>query len=94
MRPNFEWDENKARANRQKHKIGFDEAATAFIDPFSVTIPDPDHSESEHRFISIGVSEKGRLLVVVYTERESGIRIISCRKATLTERSVYEEGNA
>ncbi len=94
MRPNFEWDENKAKANRQKHRIGFDEAMTVFADPFSITVPDPDHSESEHRYITVGVSERGRLLVVIHTERRSSIRIISCRKAALAERRFYEEGNA
>lgn len=94
MRPNFEWDETKARRNRRKHKVSFDEAATVFADPFSFTISDPDHSESERRYISIGRSEKGRLLVVIYTQRESKVRIISCRKATVAERRFYEEGNA
>ncbi len=93
MRPNFEWDENKAKANRQKHKVSFDEAVTVFVDPFSVTIPDPDHSESERRYINIGISEKGRLIVVVYTERGASIRVISCRKATSAERRFYEEGS-
>lgn len=93
MKPNFEWDEEKAKANLKKHRINFDEATTVFSDPFSITIPDPDHSVGEERYIDIGSSDKGRLLIVVYTERGTNIRIISCRKATLTERKLYEEGN-
>ena len=92
MKLNFEWDEEKAKANLKKHRVSFDEATTIFIDPFSVTIPDIDHSLSEQRHIDIGSSDNGRVLVVVYTERGSNIRIISCRKATLSERKRYEEG--
>jgi len=93
MKFNFEWDEEKAKANLKKHKVSFDEAATVFSDPFSITILDPDHSVGEERYIDIGTSDKGRVLIVVYTERGMNIRIISCRKATLTERRRYEEGN-
>ena len=78
----FEWDEEKAKTNLKKHGIGFEEATTVFIDPFSIAIPDPDHSVDERRYIEIGNSDKGRALVVVYTERSSNIRVISCRKAT------------
>ncbi|MBI2556643.1 MAG: BrnT family toxin [Planctomycetes bacterium] len=92
MKLNFEWDEEKAKANLKKHKVSFDEATTIFIDPFSITIPDIDHSMDEQRYIDIGSSGNGRVLVVVYTERGSNIRIISCRKATLSERKHYEEG--
>jgi uncharacterized protein len=92
MKPDFEWDEDKARANLRKHGISFDEAATLFLDVASVTIPDPDHSTGEQRYVDIGSSEKGRVLVVVYTERRGNIRIISCREATPLERRVYEEG--
>ena len=88
----FEWDEDKARENLRKHKVGFDEAKTVFLDPFSVTIPDPDHSIDEERFVDIGTSVNGRVLVVVYTERGANIRLISCRKATSSERRKYEEG--
>ena len=92
----FEWDENKARVNLQKHKISFDEARTIFIDPFLVTFVDEIHSEKEERFISIGLSENNRVLLAVHTEREEKaeevvIRIISCRKATPPERRKYEE---
>ena len=91
MKQNFEWDEEKAKANLKKHRISFDEATTVFLDPFSITIFDPDHSENERRYIDIGSSGKNRVLVVVYTERGSNIRIISCRKATSLERKLYNE---
>ena len=93
MKPNFEWDEEKAKANLTRHKVSFDEGTTVFSDLFSITIPDPDHSTDEERYIDIGTSDKGRVLVVSYTERGTNIRIISCRKATSTERTRYEEGN-
>jgi uncharacterized protein len=93
MKLNFEWDEKKARTSLQKRKVGFDEATTVLSDPFSITIPDPDHSVDEERYIDIGTSDRGRVLVVVYTERGANIRIISCRKATPAERRRYEEGN-
>jgi hypothetical protein len=89
----FEWDENKSRENLKNHKISFGEAITVFNDSFSVTISDPDHSEKEHRFIDIGTSATGRILVVVYTEKKGKVRIITCRKATRRERRVYEEDN-
>ena len=92
MKLNFEWDEEKAKANLKKHRVSFDEATTVFIDPFSITIPDPDHSVDEQRFIDLGSSDKCRVLVVVYTERGSNIRIISCRKAASSERKLYEKG--
>src|SRR4030042_1103902 len=79
---NFEWDRGKAEANLKKHRASFDEATTIFSDPFSITIPDSAHSAAEDRYIDIGASEKGRILVVVYTERGANIRIISCRRAT------------
>ena len=91
MKLNFEWDEEKAKANLKKHRVSFDEATIVLIDSFSITIPDPDHSVDEQRYIDIGSSDNGRVLVVVYTERGSNIRIISCRKATLSERKRYEE---
>jgi hypothetical protein len=92
MKPNFEWDEEKAKANLRVHRVNFDEAATVFSDPFSITIPDPDHSVDEQRYVDIGMSVSGRVLVVAYTERGSNIRIISCRRATRRERRRYEEG--
>jgi uncharacterized DUF497 family protein len=93
MKLNFEWDEEKARTNLKKHRISFDEATTVFLDPFSITIPDPDHSVDEQRYIDIGSSDKGRMLVVVYTEHGASIRIVSCRKAGPSERKLYEERN-
>ena len=94
MRLTFEWDQAKARANSKKHGASFDEATTVFADPFSITIADPDHSADEQRYVDIGSSDKGRVLVVVYTERGVNVRIISCRKATLSERKTYEEGQS
>jgi len=91
MKLGFEWDEAKAKANLKKHRVGFDEGTTVFTDPFSITIHDPDHSADEQRYVDIGSSDKGRVLVVVYTERGSNIRIVSCRKATPSERKLYEE---
>ena len=92
MTLNFEWDEEKAKANLKNHRVSFEEATTVFSDPFSITIPDPDRSAEEQRYIDMGNSDRGRVLVVVYTERGATIRIISCRKATPTERRRYEEG--
>jgi uncharacterized DUF497 family protein len=88
--PEFEWDDDKAISNLKKHAVSFEEGATIFNDPMIATIPDPDHSKEEERIISIGVSVQGRLLVVVHTEREEKIRLISCRKATSSERKTYE----
>ena len=90
----FEWDEDKAKLNLKKHRVSFDEGSTVLTDPFSITIPDPDHSVDEPRHIDIGMSATGRILVVVYVERRDTVRIISCRKATPVERRQYEEGCA
>lgn len=86
----IEWDPNKADANLQKHGISFHEAATAFGDPFSLTIPDPDHSDDEERFVLLGQSFAGRMVVVVHTYRDEKTRIISARIATRNERRSYE----
>jgi uncharacterized protein len=89
----FEWDTNKARKNSRKHKVSFEEAKTVFNDPFTVTYSDPEHSNSEERYITIGVSAIARLLLVVHTGREEEtIRIINCRKAIPAERRFYEQG--
>ena len=93
VKRNFEWDEEKAHDNLKKHRVGFDEAVSVFCDPFSITIQDPYHSIDEQRYIDIGRSDKGNVLVVVYTERGLNIRIISCRKANPSERRRYEEIN-
>ena len=87
----FEWDPEKEQSNQRKHDVAFLEASTVFGDPMELTIYDPDHSEGEHRFLSVGRSSSRRLLVVSYTEREeSRIRIISARLATATEMKRYE----
>ena len=88
----FEWDPDKARQNLIKHDVSFEEAGTAFKDKLSITIPDPLHSDDEDRFILLGYSESNRLLVVVHTDRNDRIRIISARQATKKERITYEEG--
>jgi hypothetical protein len=87
----FEWDPDKAATNLEKHDVSFEEAATAFGDPLSRTIDDPDHSEDEDRFILLGETLTGRLVVVAHTERRDNIRIISARQATPSERRDYEE---
>lgn len=86
----FEWDRAKASANLRKHKVTFDEAVSVFYDPLSATFPDPDSSRSEERLITIGHSSRHRLLVVVHTERNETIRIISARLATAHERKRHE----
>ena len=90
---NFEWDPAKARKNRRKHRVAFEEAATVFGDPLALTYPDPDHSLLEQRFITVGMSSAGRVLIVAHAERRESIRIISARKATQHEREQYEENN-
>ena len=87
----FEWDAEKALRNEQKHGVGFNEARSVFQDADSITIPDPAHSADEDRFIDIGYSDRGRMLVVMYTERAGHIRIISSRKATAAESKAYEQ---
>ena len=92
----IKWDARKARINLEKHKVSFDEACTIFHDPFLITYPDEFHSETEDRFISIGMSERERTLLVVHTELDEKdnqivIRLISSRKATLSERKIYDE---
>ena len=87
----FVWDEREARINERKHGISFTEAVTAFLDPMSLTIPDVVHSIGEERFVLIGRSDGGRLLVVVHIDREDEVRLISAREATAFERSAYEE---
>lgn len=93
MELTFEWDEEKAKKNLRRRKVSFEEAKTVFNDPFLWTFPDPEHSDTEQRYINIGYSSRGRVLVVVHTERGANIRIIRCRKATASERRAYEEGD-
>jgi len=88
----FEWDDAKAQANLAKHGVPYEEAASIFGDPLALTFIDPDHSIDEKRWLTFGVSQTGRLLVVVHTERKRSIRIISARTATRHERGIYEHG--
>jgi uncharacterized protein len=87
----FEWDENKATSNVEKHGVTFQDAKTVFNDEFSITIPDLQHGDDEHRWIELGLSVRGRLLIVVYTDRETRIRLISARLATSKEQNTYAE---
>jgi hypothetical protein len=87
----FEWDEAKATTNLEKHGVSFDEARTVFGDQYTITVFDTRHSSEENRFIDIGMSVNGRILIVSYTEDDKRIRIISCRKATPKERRQYEQ---
>lgn len=89
----FEWDENKNKINQRKHRISFAEAKTVFYDDDALIIDDPDHSETEERFIILGLSRKANLLIVChcYRENDEVIRIISARKATKTEARQYQE---
>ncbi|HBL13467.1 MAG TPA: hypothetical protein DD379_19130 [Cyanobacteria bacterium UBA11162] len=89
----FEWNPDKAALNLEKHGVSFQEAATVFNDSLSMTFPDPDHSIGESRYVIIGLSRFGQLLVVAHTDREAKVRIISARKATRQERRFYEEGS-
>lgn len=91
VRFNFEYDPRKAKRNLRKHGISFDEAITVFYDPLAATLPDESHSGDEHRFITIGQSAQRRVLFVVHAERPAGIRLISARRATATEKKQYEE---
>ena len=92
MDAEFEWDVEKAESNLQKHRVSFEEAATVFFDPLSLTIPDPLHSDEESRFVTTGLSERQRQVVVVHSEGGDRIRIISARLATAGERKKYESG--
>ena len=90
----FEWDARKERRNLQKHGVGFDEASTVFADTLSITIPDPDDSDDDERWVTMGFSHRQRLLVVVHTEQDEQqiVRIISARPPDPGERRDYEEG--
>ena len=88
----FEWDSAKAAVNLRKHKVSFGEASTVLSDPLSITVPDPDHSQEEDRYLTVGRSYRQRLLMVAHTERGNRIRIISARALTRAERETYEEG--
>jgi uncharacterized DUF497 family protein len=86
----FQFDPNKSESNLQKHGVSFEEAGTVFGDPLAVTIDDPDHSVDEYRFLTTGMSNLQRLLVVSHTERDGQIRLISARLTTRGERRNYE----
>ena len=90
----FEWDAPKAAANRAKHKVSFEEASTVFGDPLGRVTDDPRHSEDEERFVVLGLSEKRRLLVVMFTERGDALHLISARRATRREARNYEESES
>jgi uncharacterized DUF497 family protein len=92
MSLSFEWDKDKAKRNLKKHGVSFEEASSVFGDPLALTIPDPVHSEEEDRSITLGESNRRRLVVVVSTDRANNIRVISARVATRKERKEYEEG--
>ncbi|MGA2510301.1 MAG: BrnT family toxin [Candidatus Acidiferrales bacterium] len=87
----FEWDPDKEAHNRRTHGISFHEAATVFSDPLALTFHDPDHSIAELRFITVGMSNASRVLIVAHADRGDNIRIINARKTTARERKQYEE---
>ena len=86
----FEWDSQKAASNFKKHRVSFDEAVTVFYDPLAATFGDPDHSDDEARFVTVGYSARGRLLVVGHAERRGATRLITARGATAHERKRHE----
>jgi uncharacterized protein len=90
MDDGFDWDPAKARENLKKHQFSFEEAQSAFRDPFRITIYDERHSQDEDRFLLLAQTSRARLVVVAFAERESTIRIISVRRATKSERQAYE----
>jgi uncharacterized DUF497 family protein len=89
----FEWDKAKATRNIKKHGVSFEQAMTVFADPLSLTIHDPEHSDNQDRYIILGESNRRRLLVVVFTDRDARIRIITASRASRQERKTYEKGN-
>src|SRR5512139_3828709 len=91
VKSTFEWDPAKAEKNISKHDIDFDEASSIFDDPLFITFLDEEHSIDEERYITIGLSNKGRILLVAHAERDNRIRIISARKATKNEEKFYQE---
>jgi len=92
MELEFEWDSEKEKKNIRKHGVSFHEGATVFGDVLSWTFPDPDHSVNEERFLTIGLSSRGRTLIVSHTDRATKTRIIGVRETTPRERRDYEEG--
>jgi uncharacterized DUF497 family protein len=97
MNYNFEWDRNKARTNLSKHKISFENATSIFRDEQAISVADEEHSDSEERWLTIGMDEVTRTLVVIHTyisidENNCNIRLISARKATKKEQEIYRKG--
>lgn len=88
----FEWDPEKASLNEVKHGVSFEEAISVFGDPLATTVPDPDHSESEERFLTTGISTQRRVLIVWHTNRSEITRLIGAREATTHERRIYDSG--
>lgn len=86
----FEWDPTKAQRNLYKHGVSFDEGATVFLDPLGITVHDPSHSRQESRYLTIGSTSMGRMIVLSHTDRQGRIRIISARELTRKERKAYE----
>lgn len=91
--PEFEWDTRKAARNVARHQVSFEEAATVFDDPMFITVVDDKHSLDEERYITLGLSNRGRLLMLAHTERQGRVRIISAREATKKEELFYAEAN-
>ena len=87
----FEWDRRKSVLNIKKHGVSFEDAATAFGDPLSVTIHDPKHSDDEDRFLLLGETQDKKLVVVAHTDRKDTIRLINARPATRQERKDHEK---
>jgi uncharacterized protein len=89
----FEWNKDKARRNFRKHDISFEEASTVFNDEMFISLVDDEHSSDEVRYVTIGMSDRGNLVLVAHTDRLGGVRIISARKATKNEGNFYAEQN-
>ncbi len=89
----FDWDNRKAASNLAKHKVSFTEGASVFMDSLAVTYPDGEHASGEVRFLTFGMSDRHRVLVVSHIESTRGIRIISARRVTREERKIYEENH-
>lgn len=88
----FTWNPRKAASNLKKHRVSFEEAASVFGDPLAITFPGPDHSIKEERWLTFGLSESSRLLVLSHLDARDTIHLISAREATKNERKIYEEG--
>lgn len=88
----FEWDDGKAISNFADHGVSFEEAVTVFGDPLATTVPDPDHSDEEERWLTTGVSSRQRTVIVWHTDRGESVRLIGAREASPRERRAYESG--